>query len=435
MTEQGKLALRYMMECPAALGRALGYSDLRDELHGAWMRQMLAAEGDMTLQAHRGSYKTTCLCIVLAILLTTQPDKTVMFLRKTDSDVTEVLRQVARILAHPAFERLSGWIYFKVTGHSPVRVLRASQSALTTDAYAAPRGAVQLLGIGLGGSLTGKHADIIVTDDIVNLHDRISRAERERTRAVYMELQNVKNRGGRIINTGTPWHRDDAFCLMPPAQRYDCYTTGLIDEQKLAELKKSMSPSLFAANYELRHVATENALFTAAPRFADDEALLRDGIAHIDAAYGGEDYTALTCARRQGDTIYLYGRLWHAHVDTVLCAALAECARLKCAPVYCESNGDKGYLAREIREAGGVARVYAETMNKLVKISSYLRKWWGNVVFLRGTDEAYIAQIVDYNEDAAHDDAPDSAASACRILDAKRDDEERYVSIFQRRVC
>ena len=467
MTEQGKLALRYMLECPAALGRRLGYTDLRDGLHGDWMRQMLLSEEDMTLQAHRGSYKTTCLCIVLAILLVTQPDKTIMFLRKTDSDVTEVLRQVARILAHPEFERLSGWIWTsslssegmladggapayaaaascaKVTsvanlvgggsGHSPVKTIRATSSALTTDVYAAPRGAVQLLGIGLGGSLTGKHADIIVTDDIVNLHDRVSRAERERTRAVYMELQNVKNRGGRIINTGTPWHRDDAFCLMPPPQRYDCYATGLIDGEKLAELKRSMSPSLFAANYELRHVAAENALFTETPRFEDGESLLYDGIAHIDAAYGGEDYTALTCAKRQGDTIYLYGRLWRAHVDTVLGAALAECARFRCAPVYCESNGDKGYLARQIREEGGVARVYAETMNKIVKISSYLRKWWGNIVFLRGTDEAYIGQIVDYNEEAAHDDAPDSAASACRILDARREDEQKYISIFQRR--
>ena len=428
MTEQGKLALEYMMLCPAALGRQLGYTDLRDELHGKWMRQMLACEGDMTLQAHRGSYKTTCLCIVLAILLVTQPDKTIMFLRKTDADVTEVLRQVARIIAHPAFERLSACMYI----HSPVKTVRASQSALTTDVYAAPRGAVQLLGLGLGGSLTGKHADIIVTDDIVNMHDRISRSERERTRAVYMELQNVKNRGGRIINTGTPWHRDDAFCLMPPAQQYDCYATGLIAPDKLEQLRKSMSPSLFAANYELRHVAAENALFTEAPRFTDDEGLLRDGIAHIDAAYGGEDYTALTCARRAGDTMFLYGRLWHAHVDTVLGAALAECGRLMCAPVHCESNGDKGYLAREIRAQGGVARVYAETMNKAVKISSYLRKWWGNIVFLRGTDEAYIAQIVDYHPEATHDDAPDSAASVCRILDARRE-EEQYVSIFQRR--
>ena len=55
--------------------------------------------------------------------------------------------------------------------------------------------------------------------------------------------------------------------------------------------------------------------------------------------------------------------------------------------------------------------------NKYLKISTYLKKWWGNIVFLEGTDRDYIAQIMDYTEDAEHDDAPDSAACCCRILD------------------
>ena len=147
------------------------------------------------------------------------------------------------------------------------------------------------------------------------------------------------------------------------------------------------------------------------------------------AASGGGDYPALTCASRAGDTIYMYGRLWHSHVDVILHAALAECTRLLCGPVSCETNGDKGYLAREIKRAGASARPYPETMNKYVKISSYLRKWWGNIVFLRGTDPDYIAQILDYSEDAEHDDAPDSAASVCRLLDA-RAGNDGYASPF-----
>ena len=437
MTEQGRTALAFMRRCPAALGRQLGYSDLRDELHGAWMRRMLANPQDMTLQAHRGSYKTTCLCIVLAILMATQPDKTILFLRKTDRDVAEVMRQVTRILSHPAFERLTALIYAESEDASAgaLRVVACNQQAITTDAYAAPRGAAQLLGLGLGGSLTGKHADIIITDDIVNLRDRVSHQERERTRDVYMELQNIKNRGGRIINCGTPWHKADAFCLMPPAERYDCYQTGLISPEKLEELKRSMSPSLFAANYELRHIASERAIFKGEIRTCDEAGLLRGGIAHIDAAYGGRDFTALTCAQRRGGTIYLYGRLWRAHVDSVLTDALHDCGRLLCAPVFCESNGDKGYLGREIRRAGAACRVYPESMNKRVKIAAYLRKWWDNIVFLRGTDDAYIEQILSYTEDAAHDDAPDSAACACRILDARAEEEEEgrgYVSVFER---
>jgi hypothetical protein len=38
-------------------------------------------------------------------------------------------------------------------------------------------------------------------------------------------------------------------------------------------------------------------------------------------------------------------------------------------------------------------------------------------VFLEGTDPEYIDQILDYTENAEHDDAPDSAACICRILD------------------
>lgn len=57
MTEQGHIALEYMLLHPAALGRKLGYTRLRDDLHGAWMRDMLSRDGDMTLQAHCGSYK------------------------------------------------------------------------------------------------------------------------------------------------------------------------------------------------------------------------------------------------------------------------------------------------------------------------------------------------------------------------------------------
>ena len=53
----------------------------------------------------------------------------------------------------------------------------------------------------------------------------------------------------------------------------------------------------------------------------------------------------------------------------------------------------------------------------MLKISAYLRKWWPNILFLRGTDPECLQQIMDYNEQAEHDDVPDSAASVCRQLD------------------
>ena len=116
----------------------------------------------------------------------------------------------------------------------------------------------------------------------------------------------------------------------------------------------------------------------------------------------------------------MYGKLWRAHVDTVRSSIAADTRRLMCGPMYNETNADKGYSGREFRKEEGISvRFYQEHMNKYYKISTYLRKWWGHIVFLEGTDPEYIRQILDYSEDAEHDDAPDSAACCCRILDKR----------------
>lgn len=421
MTVQDKA--RALIAHPAVLGWALGYKDFKPNLHGEWIRWIVTGEKDGTLQAHRGSYKTTCLCVGIALLMMKERGKNIIFLRKTDNDVAEVVQNVDRILQSPVMQE----IYLALTG-TQLEIVKSTNTEITTSAYNAPRGSAQLLGIGIGGSLTGKHADIIITDDIVNLKDRQSRAERDRTKAVYMELQNIKNRGGRIINTGTPWHNEDCFTLMPEPMKFDCYHTGLLSKEQIETLRQSMAPSLFAANYELQHIASENALFTTPPTFTDDESIFRDGMAHIDAAYGGEDWTAFTCGKRVGDKLYMYGRAWQKHVDTVLPACIAEAQRLMCAPVYCEDNGDKGYLAKEIKRLGARPAIYHEKENKYIKISSYLRKWWPNIVWLEGTDKEYINQIMDYTEDAEHDDCPDSAASMARIYDRRSGTD--YHSVF-----
>ena len=410
--------LRWMREHPAQVGRWCGFDLLTDEMHDGWMRDMISGTDDMTLLAHRGSYKTTCLSVALAIIVSSDPMKNLIFMRKSEDAVKEIIQQVHKIILSEPFRYLTEKAYGPEYG--PVTLCSASSTAVTTDVYSAAKGAAQLLGIGTSGAITGKHADVVITDDIVTLEDRTSKAERDRIVRVYDELQNIRNRGGRIINTGTPWHPEDAISKrMPNAQRFDCYTTGLLTPEKIEELKRTMAPSLFAANYELRHIASEGTLFDGYPQIQYNPSMLRDGIVHIDAAYGGEDFTALTCGKRVGDTMYLYGRIWRKHVDTVMDAALAECDRLMCGPIYVETNGDKGYLGRELRRRGASVRLYQERENKYIKISTFLRKWWGNVVFLSGTDPEYIAQIMDYTETAEHDDAPDSAACVCRILDRR----------------
>lgn len=407
-----RAALELLLNHPAQVARMCGLNRLTDELHGVWMQEMLLGTEDMTLLAHRGSYKTTCLSFAMAAMLLAFPRRNIIFMRKTDEDVTEVIRQVKMLLRTDAMRHLSSLIYA-----APVEVLKTDMFSVQLNCYAALRGATQLIGLGTGGSLTGKHADIVITDDIVNLHDRTSAAERSRIRSVYQELQNIRNPGGRILNTGTPWHPEDAISLMPNIRRCDCYHSGLLSEEDILRLRGALSPSLFAANYELRHIATEGALFETCPPADGDAALLRDGLAHVDAAYGGEDFTALTCGKIVGEHLVLYGRLWRKHVDSVMDEIIAECDRLLCGPLLCETNGDKGYVARELRARGAMIRPYAETMNKHVKIATLLRKWWPRILFVQGTDRAYIDQILDYTAASAHDDAPDSAACLIRALE------------------
>jgi hypothetical protein len=81
--------------------------------------------------------------------------------------------------------------------------------------------------------------------------------------------------------------------------------------------------------------------------------------------------------------------------------------------LYNEKNADKGYLAKKISKP---VNTYHESMNKYIKISTYLRNRWSDIIFISGTSKEYINQILDYNENADHDDAPDSLASLVRQI-------------------
>ena len=411
MNSSKKAVLDLLWNEPYKIGHWVGFKDLTT-LHNEWLRSFLYTNKDQTLLAHRGSYKTTDLSLFLAIHTVIDPNENVMFFRKTDDDVTEVLVQTQKIMKAGCMQQIVRTLY-----GTDLQFLKENNSEIHTNLCTSTKGVSQVVGLGIGTSITGKHADIVVTDDIVNLKDRISKAERERTKTQYMELQNIKNRGGRFINTGTPWHKEDAISIMPNVRRYDCYSTGLIARGKLEELRQSMSDSLFAANYELKHIADKDAMFQN-PQFTGDRKSIYGGIAHIDAAYGGEDGTAYTAFNRLKDGMIVgFGKRWDKHVDDCLSEIRILHRDLQLGSVSCERNADKGYLAKELSEMGFLVDPYSESMNKYIKISTFLRRHWKEIVWLEETDPEYINEILDYSEFAEHDDSPDSAASLLRKLE------------------
>ena len=408
--EEIKLLLK---EQPYKIGHFVGFKDLT-ELHNTWLKSFLYSKESQTLLAHRGSYKTTDLSLFLSIHLVEKPNENVIFFRKTDTDVTEVIRQAQKILHSGCMQKIIYLLYGQ-----ELKFLKETDSEIHTNLCTSTKGVSQVIGLGIGTSITGKHADIVVTDDIVNLKDRISKAEREKTKVQYMELQNICNRRGRFINTGTPWHKEDAISIMPNVKKYDCYATGLITRDKLEELRQSMSDSLFAANYELKHIADKDAMFKE-PKFTSDESLIYGGLAHIDAAYDGEDGTAFTVFKKCSDgTIIGFGKRWNRHVDDCIEQIQSYHKRLRAGTIENEDNADKGYLRKELQSRGLPVHGYHESMNKYVKISTYLRKNWKNITWLDETDPEYINEILDYSEFADHDDSPDSAASLLRYMETR----------------
>ena len=133
---------------------------------------------------------------------------------------------------------------------------------------------------------------------------------------------------------------------------------------------------------------------------------------------------AFTICNKKNGKYYLLGKLWHKHVDDCKADIISLRKKYNAGQIFCEDNADKGYLAKDLRKEGERVVRYHEDMNKFLKITSYLKATWKDVVFVNGTDQEYIDQICDFNENAEHDDAPDSAASIIRTLWKKKEESE-----------
>ena len=402
--------------------------DKFNELHSKWINKMLTCKDIYVLKSSRGSYKSSVLALVIALLILLKPNKTIIFMRKTDNDVKEIVEKVSKILHSDVFQAFSQILYgqgYQFTKDTAFEI----NTTLKTDLG----GKSQLIALGSSGSLTGKHADYIIVDDLCNIKDRASHAERERIKNVWMELQNVRNRDGVSIAVGTNWHKSDVFSLMPPADVYTCYDCcdyGIMSKKEIEALKKTMTPALFAANYELKFIANEDALFTdiryLRPCDLTDNEIklqvkpkdfLEGGIAHLDASYGGGDTTALTIMKKLPDgRIIAFGKVWEKHVKHCMNEIIMLFNFYNARNLWMETNGDKGYLAQEFRARQVHVFTYHEKMNKDIKIQTYLYGAWQDIYWLEETDANYINQIMDYTENAELVDAPDSASCVCRLL-------------------
>lgn len=411
--------LRNIAKFPHLIGHIVGKTKLT-KMHSKWIRDAWTANDHYSMQAHRGAYKTTALTEVGCIWwLLFHPNDRIGLVRKPYTEAQKTLFTVRRYLEHDGIKAL----FAAAHGIVPKAVVQ-KENSLTYNFKKSITKEGSIDAHGIDGNLTGNHYDKIICDDIVTLKDRLSAAEREKTKEQFREiLTNIIDPGKQVINVGTPWHKEDAHALLPPQAIYDCYTTGVLTAEDLEKKRVTTTPVLFAANYELRHTSTADLIFgeVSAQEPWDFSHGIANIYAHIDAKFSGSHYGALTImARRLDRKIQAKGWTFENHVEDELDKLIERCKQYRVKKIYIENNPDKGYTAKLLRSRIADKRYmiavheYAESMNKTMKIVTHLKGQWPNIVWDLDCEDTYLSMITDYREDQEPDDAPDSAASLIR---------------------
>lgn len=459
------------------VGRMLGNGyDLLEPIHGEWIYEWIINPKNLSVmihQAHRNSYKSTCLRLAIAILMILQPTLIIILIRKSEDAVKELVGGVSKILETPLFQKFVQILHPEITHKGGFKKVTDTALIIDTNLNVSLSGEPQLRGVGLGSSLTGKHSKMIITDDIVTLDDRESEAERRNTISKYQELINIISvgkgfEGSIILNIGTPWHEEDAFQTMekglpdkhhiqvryeniPAKERtdtqnekirranmqrglfvYNCYQTGLMTPEQIEQKRKMLNDDvLFAANYELTLVSDDEKPFPKINNVGNYTTAFFSSawevIATIDGAYGGDDSCSLSIGAMDWDnnTVVVLGKLYKIALDKNYMELAEIMQNYGAFQLYMETNADKGLMGEKFRELGFDVRSYHESQNKHTKIVSTIRPYWREkgeelmpcVQFVQGTDADYLAQIHNYKKGVRHDDAPDNLA--CLLLRGK----------------
>lgn len=409
-------------------GKFLGYEDLT-ETHTEWIKYLFFNTGDKILLAHRNSYKTTSLIVGIISFLIYDPDKTICIIRKNETNAISLMYELQQ---HYKSEKIK-YIYSEIMGLDYIQP-EMSQKSLELAYKKTITKEKNIECFGIGGNITGQHYDLIVLDDIVTEKDRYSLAERRKTINYIQELKNIKKTDGRIIVTGTKWAEDDAIeYLTKQGIEKKEYPIGAVkikdfSDSKIIELKQSMTLSLYSANYELKHIRDDSQLIKEVKYFSENEMpiqkMIYDGkiYMHIDTAFGGEDYTAITIIAVVDDNYYVIGNVYQKHTLDCFDEIEKQIGKYNVFRIYIENNADKGMIEGELRKRLEKYHIqiigYTEKQNKIMKITTTIKKYESRLFFRFNIQVEYLKQVVDYTEYAKHDDAPDSLATLIQKINS-----------------
>jgi len=366
-----------------------------------------------SLQAHRGSYKTTALSTIGVLLrLLFEPNIRICLVQKNFTKASLLLQTIRQAMQVPEIKEL-----FKIAHNGLTPKATTKRDNILTFNFKktyTPEGNVNAYGV--IQDMTGKHFDFIQADDFVTMDDKVSKAEREKTKLRLEDIMNnVIDPGKQMGLSGTPWHKEDAWNICPNTLKFDIYMLNILTEKEKEEKRRDLTPVSFAANHELRHIASDSQMFQDA-HWQKWDVFIKTGVyGHLDAKYSGSHTNGLCfMAKKKDGRIQAVGFCFHEHIDDKLDFVVEKWKKYFCGTLYLEDNADKGYLAKELQKKGIKVETYHENMNKHIKIETYGYKHWDNIDWDIDTDPEYISQILDYQEGQEPDDCADNFSSLCR---------------------
>jgi hypothetical protein len=400
---------------PHLLGHIAGKTKLKP-VHSAFIRYIWTSTKPVAMMCHRGSFKSTSVSeIGIVWYLLFNPNARICLVRKTYTDAAQTIEAVGKIFDLPEVRE----IFYYAHGEYPEFAVR-KEGVLSFSFKKTITVQASVTGFGVNSQIIGQHFDRILCDDISTRKDRLFRAERENTKAVWRELStNVIDRDGNIMYIGTPWAPDGVESILPqPILKFSIEDVGLIDDKKLEEIRSKTIPSEFAANYLLEFISNEDAPYAdLAEKHSNWQATQIESVrAVLDAAYGGEDLCALTImAKRFNGEIQVAGFSYAGSIADWLDTVVSLCKKYKVKKLAVEHQGDKGWTAAMLRSRGLIVEEFQETMQKDNKIATYISEVWKYLTFDNDSDLEYLAQIQDWMPGVrGHDDAPDSLACCIR---------------------
>lgn len=152
------------------VGRMLGSGyDLLEPIHGEWIYEWIINPKRLSVmihQAHRNSYKSTCLRLAIAILMILRPDLTIILIRKSEDAVKELMSGVSRVLGTGLFQKFTSILHPDIVSKGGLKKTTDTALIIDTNLNISLSGEPQLRGVGLGSPITGMHSKMIITDDI-----------------------------------------------------------------------------------------------------------------------------------------------------------------------------------------------------------------------------------------------------------------------------